>query len=267
MTQRAQRLVALDVLRGLIMVLMALDHVVAFVYRYHPSEVWAGAWTRYGRWEPFVTRLVTHLCAPGFFLLMGAGIALFLEARREQGWTDSQARGFLWKRGLLLLIINQLIENRAWTLGFMLSQAPPPAVPDGPWPGTPGPMTFVFSVLSGLGMALILSSLLLTLRTRWLAVLGTVIIAASVVLRLTRLTLATLANAAIPGRGAWASCISPARASVRLAPVIADTSPIKPKAARSRYASAPAPFGSTWNPCSASASTNNQVNPAAESSL
>ena len=182
MTQRAQRIVALDVLRGLIMVLMALDHVVAFVYRYHPSEVWAGAWTRYGRWEPFVTRLVTHLFAPGFFLLMGAGIALFLEARREQGWTDSQARGFLWKRGLLLLIINQLIENRAWTLGFMLSQAPPPAVPDGPWPGTPGPMTFVFSVLSGLGMSLILSSLLLTLRTRWLAVLGIVIIAASVVL-------------------------------------------------------------------------------------
>ena len=39
MTQRAQRIVALDVLRGLIMVLMALDHVVAFVYRYHPSEV------------------------------------------------------------------------------------------------------------------------------------------------------------------------------------------------------------------------------------
>ncbi len=177
----SKRLAALDVQRGLIMVLMALDHVVAFVYRYHPSEVWAGAWTRYASWERFVTRLVTHLCAPGFFLMMGAGVALFLEARREQGWTDSQARGFLWKRGLLLLLINQLIENRAWTLGFMVSQAPPAAVPDGPWPGTPGSMTFVFSVLSGLGMALILSSLLLRLRTLYLALLATGIIAASVV--------------------------------------------------------------------------------------
>ena len=174
-----KRLAALDILRGFIMALMALDHVVAFVYRYHPSEVWAGAWTRYSSWERFVTRLVTHLCAPGFFLLMGAGVALFLEARRNQGWSDSQARGFLWKRGLLLLAINQLIENRAWTLGFMVSQAPPPLLPDGPWPGTPGPMWFVFSVLSGLGMALILSSLLITLRTFWLGLVATVILLAS----------------------------------------------------------------------------------------
>ena len=81
----AKRLSALDIQRGFIMVLMALDHVVAFVYRYHPSEVWAGAWTRYSSWERFATRLVTHLCAPGLFLLMGAGVALFLEARHRDG--------------------------------------------------------------------------------------------------------------------------------------------------------------------------------------
>ncbi len=172
----AKRLAALDIQRGFIMVLMALDHVVAFVFRYHPSEVWAGAWTRYSSWERFVTRLVTHLCAPGFFLLMGAGVSLLLEARRRDGWTDSAARSFLWKRGLLLLLINQLIENRAWTIGFMTSQAPPLPVSDGPWPGTPGPMLLVFSVLSGLGMALILSALLIRLRTLWLAVIATIII-------------------------------------------------------------------------------------------
>ncbi len=178
----AKRLSALDIQRGFIMVLMALDHVVAFVYRYHPSEVWAGAWTRYSSWERFVTRLVTHLCAPGFFLLMGAGVALFLEARRRDGWTDSKARSFLWKRGLLLMLINQLVENRAWTLGFMTSQAPPLPVSDGPWPGTPGPMLFVFSVLSGLGMALILSAVLIRLRTLWLAGIATLLILASAVL-------------------------------------------------------------------------------------
>ena len=177
----SKRLAALDIQRGFIMMLMALDHVVAFVYRYHPSEVWAGAWTRYSSWERFVTRLVTHLCAPGFFLLMGAGVALFLEARRRDGWTDDKARSFLLKRGLLLLLINQVIENRAWTIGFMTSQAPPPAVSDGPWPGTPGPMLLVFSVLSGLGMALVLASLLLRLRTRWLAICATALVLASTV--------------------------------------------------------------------------------------
>ncbi|MFO0620027.1 MAG: heparan-alpha-glucosaminide N-acetyltransferase domain-containing protein [Polyangia bacterium] len=178
----AKRLAALDVQRGLIMMLMALDHVVAFVYRYHPSEVWAGAWTRYTAWQPFVTRLVTHLCAPGFFLLMGCGVALLLESRIEQGWSDSEARRFLCKRGLLLLLLNQLIENRAWTLGFRYSEAAPPAIPDGPWPGPSGPMVLVFSVLSGLGMALILSSLLLRLRTRYLAIVATLVIVASAIL-------------------------------------------------------------------------------------
>lgn len=178
----AKRLAALDIQRGLIMVLMALDHVVAFVYRYHPSEVWAGAWTRYTAWQPFVTRLVTHLCAPGFFLLLGCSVALLLQARTEQGWTESDSRRFLCKRGLLLLLLNQVIENRAWTLGFRYSEVPPPAIPDGPWPGTAGPMLLVFSVLSGLGMALILSSLLVSLRTRSLAILATLILLASSVL-------------------------------------------------------------------------------------
>lgn len=178
----AKRLAALDIQRGLIMVLMALDHVVAFVYRYHPSEVWAGAWTRYTSWQPFVTRLVTHLCAPGFFLLLGCSVALLLQSRTEQGMTDSQARSFLCKRGVLLLLLNQLVENRAWTLGFRYSEVPPPAIPDGPWPGTPGPMLLVFTVLTGLGMALLLSSLVLRVRSRYLALLATLLIVASSIL-------------------------------------------------------------------------------------
>jgi len=176
-----QRLPALDWARGFIMVLMALDHVVAFVYRYHPQEVWGGAWTRYAAWPPFVTRFVTHLCAPGFFLLMGAGVALFLSARQQAGWPVARARSFLLVRGGLLLVINQLIENRAWSWGFASSQVPPAAIPTDPWPGQPGPLVFVFSVLTGLGMSLCLAALLLSLRKRWLALVGTAFLLASAV--------------------------------------------------------------------------------------
>jgi hypothetical protein len=75
-----------DVLRGLLMVLMALDHVGYIVGRFHSQEMWAGAWTRDDGAVPFLTRFVTHFCAPGFFLLMGAGMALAAGARARQGW-------------------------------------------------------------------------------------------------------------------------------------------------------------------------------------
>ena len=80
----SERLGSIDVLRGLIMVLMALDHVGLMVGRFHSQEMWAGAWTRYESAVPFLTRFVTHFCAPGFFLLMGAGIALAADAREKQ---------------------------------------------------------------------------------------------------------------------------------------------------------------------------------------
>ena len=81
------RLQSVDVLRGLLMVLMALDHVGLMVGRSHSQEMWAGAWTRYSSTLPFLTRFVTHFCAPGLFLLMGVGLALMADARTRQGWT------------------------------------------------------------------------------------------------------------------------------------------------------------------------------------
>ena len=68
------RLASIDLLRGLLMVVMALDHAGFMVGRFHSQEMWAGAWTRYSSAIPFLTRFVTHFCAPGFFLLMGAGL-------------------------------------------------------------------------------------------------------------------------------------------------------------------------------------------------
>src|SRR5262245_57586202 len=104
---RTTRLPALDTLRGLIMAVMALDHASAFIAHRHSFEFWSGDITRYDSALPFLVRFVTHLCAPGFFFLMGCGMALLSEIRREQGWNHGRIAGFYLRRGLLLVGINQ----------------------------------------------------------------------------------------------------------------------------------------------------------------
>src|SRR3954452_8718155 len=82
------RYLPVDALRGLIMMIMALDHASAFIARQHAIEFWAGAMSAYHSAFPFVTRWITHLCAPGFFFLMGAGIYWQAAARREHGASE-----------------------------------------------------------------------------------------------------------------------------------------------------------------------------------
>src|SRR4051812_28145128 len=70
--QPAQGLESLDLYRGILMVLMLIDHTRDFVHfdglagLHDPLDVNTSTWTLY------LTRWVTHLCAPGFVLLAGA---------------------------------------------------------------------------------------------------------------------------------------------------------------------------------------------------
>jgi uncharacterized membrane protein len=99
------------------MVLMALDHANHFVAQQHsPGEYWGGAFPRYGDALPFLTRLVTHLCAPGFFFLMGAGMVLFAHSRRRRGWGHGAIAGHFLLRGAVLVALQFLVVNRAWEL-------------------------------------------------------------------------------------------------------------------------------------------------------
>jgi len=71
------------------MVLMALDHANHFVAQQHsPGEYWGGSFPVYHSTLAFLTRLVTHLSAPGFFFLMGVGMVLFAHSRRKRGWGE-----------------------------------------------------------------------------------------------------------------------------------------------------------------------------------
>ncbi len=101
---RAPRLRSLDVVRGLVMVLMAVDHVRVY------SGVPAGGPTP----GVFFTRWITHFCAPAFVFF--AGTAAFLHGR-SLGDTRPLARYLLW-RGLLLVVLELTILRLAWTFNL-----------------------------------------------------------------------------------------------------------------------------------------------------
>src|SRR4029077_14768202 len=93
---QAQRLVSVDVLRGLVMVIMALDHTRDFLsyQRFAPEDMSH----TYG--ALFFTRFITHYCAPVFAFLAGTGA--FLATRR--GKSLGQVSRFFLSRGLWLVL-------------------------------------------------------------------------------------------------------------------------------------------------------------------
>jgi uncharacterized membrane protein len=99
-----QRIAAIDIMRGLAMVLMAIDHVRVF------SGLPAGGPTP----GIFFTRWVTHFVAPAFVFL--AGTAAFLHGRRLE--RTSQLSWFLLTRGAWLLLLEMTVIRLSWTFNF-----------------------------------------------------------------------------------------------------------------------------------------------------
>src|SRR5690348_5281601 len=96
------RVHSIDVLRGAIMVLMAVDHVRVY------SGVPAGGPMP----AVFFTRWITHFCAPGFVFF--AGTSAFLYARKHGGGV---AR-WLVVRGLFLVLLELTVLRLTWTFNF-----------------------------------------------------------------------------------------------------------------------------------------------------
>jgi len=151
------RLIPLDALRGLLMVFMAVDHANFFVARGHPTgEFWGIPLLQYKNFATFLTRLITQPCAPGFFLLMGVGMVLFIHSRRKKEWSYRKIHKNLIIRGGLLILMQFFLENTAWLLGPANTIQPP---------GGGGEVRFHFGVLFGLGAAMILGSLIMRFST------------------------------------------------------------------------------------------------------
>jgi uncharacterized membrane protein len=115
---RPARLEFVDVLRGAVMILMALDHVRDFFSNatIAPLDL---AHTTPGL---FFTRWVTHFCAPTFVLL--AGISAFLWAH-AQGKRRTELARFLITRGLWLIILELTVVRLAWffSIDYQISLA------------------------------------------------------------------------------------------------------------------------------------------------
>jgi uncharacterized membrane protein len=112
---RSHRIAAIDALRGLVMLLMLVDHVREFVYLHaqvrDPMDLAATpaalAWTR----------IASHICAPVFILLTGLSASLY--GQKHGGRAATAA--FLLKRGLLLIALEVTLVSFAWTASL-----PPP---------------------------------------------------------------------------------------------------------------------------------------------
>ena len=108
------RIDSIDILRGMVMVIMALDHVRDFFHKVvvEGGEELATGPTDLATTTPllFFTRWITHFCAPIFVFL--AGTSAFLLGSKK---SKKDLSGFLIKRGIWLVIVEVVIITFSWT--------------------------------------------------------------------------------------------------------------------------------------------------------
>jgi uncharacterized membrane protein len=106
-----QRISSLDLVKGLAMIIMALDHVRDFVHA--PAFLFDPADPERTSLAIFFTRWVTHFCAPAFSLL--AGMSAYLVGKRK---SKGELSAFLLKRGIWLIFIELTLVNFGWLFDF-----------------------------------------------------------------------------------------------------------------------------------------------------
>lgn len=143
------RLTSIDALRGLVMVIMLMDHVRETWFLHMQVSDPADATTV----DPalFFTRLASSLCAPVFVALTGLGAYLY-----SLNHSRSETAGFLIKRGLFLMVVDVTLITFAWTVKL------PPTV----W----------LQVIWCIGVCMIALAGLMRLPRRWLIGLGLLIV-------------------------------------------------------------------------------------------
>lgn len=142
------RINSIDLLRGLVMVVMALDHVRDFF------GAGGGNVRDIGDAGLFLTRWVTHFCAPTFILL--AGVSAYLYGARGHSTRDTSR--FLLTRGLFLILLELTLVRVAWRFNYDLS-------------------IFVFQVIWVLGAAMVVLALLVHLPRWAIAAIGLAMVA------------------------------------------------------------------------------------------
>ena len=110
--RQATRIAAIDWMRGLVMILMIIDHAsMAFDGSHvsHDSAFYADAMTMALPAGEFFTRWITHLCAPTFVFLAGTALALSIERRVAKGVKASEIDRTIIKRGAIIALFDLTI--------------------------------------------------------------------------------------------------------------------------------------------------------------
>lgn len=144
------RLDAVDFLRGLVMVIMALDHV-----RDYFSDRWCMDPVDLSTTTPgiFLTRWITHYCAPTFIFLAGTGAFLF----GKRGNSKAALSWFLFSRGVWLLFLELTVIKLSWAFYW-------------------SPIEHGGGVFWAIGLSMVVMSLLVYLPISAIAVFGVVLV-------------------------------------------------------------------------------------------
>ena len=150
-TTSKSRIESIDMLRGVVMVIMALDHVRDYFHYgsffVDPSDIETTT--------PliFFTRFITHYCAPVFVFL--AGTSAFLYGSNK---SRTELFKFLITRGLWLILLEMAVNNLIWTFDFTYS-------------------IHIFQVIWAIGFSMVCLSFFIFLPKKLILVFGVLLIA------------------------------------------------------------------------------------------
>ncbi|MBE8723543.1 DUF1624 domain-containing protein [Flavobacterium hungaricum] len=142
---------SVDIVRGIVMIIMALDHVRDLMHvdsiTLNPTDLTTTSSA------VFFTRLITHLCAPIFVFLAGTSVYLSLQRKNN----IAETRSHLIKRGFWLIFLEFTVVNFGlfFDIGFH---------------------TLLFEVIAAIGFGFILLGLLLKIKPKHLGLIGLLII-------------------------------------------------------------------------------------------
>ena len=146
----SKRIASIDALRGVVMLLMLVDHVRETVFLHmqvgDPVDVTT---TSAGL---FFTRSLSHICAPVFIALTGLGAWLYQDTH-----TRGETASFLFRRGLFLVALEVTVVSFAWTAEFP-------------------PSRLFLQVIWCIGLSMMVLAGLLYLRRGWQIALGALLV-------------------------------------------------------------------------------------------
>ena len=148
---KSTRIESIDILRGVVMVIMALDHVRDY---FHYGSFFSDP-TNLETTTPFLffTRFITHYCAPVFIFL--AGTSSYLYGSKK---TKKQLFKFLFTRGFWLIFLAFVVNNFLWKFDITYS-------------------FIILQVIWAIGLCMVLLSFAIFLPFRALILIGLILVA------------------------------------------------------------------------------------------